>query len=200
MSRCPSVCLAALRADSISVSVFHVIYFARCCTWFRYLFAHLVSLAFSDVQHPAYACEDSNTALLHSLRAVQIDDSIERISSSSAVSRDTKHYPSSEDFNHGNIRDTYSSPSKSASIGNFTLPSANSSPNAERHQQIMESPSWRRGGDSFVRHVQAHVDDPFVSSGTGDASSPGRSFFPPLNRQYQLDVIDHRYSLSSPRG
>ncbi len=102
---------------------------------------------------------------------MQIDDSIERISSSPVASRETKHYASSADFNRGTILDTYSSPSKS---GKFNMPSANSSPRAERHKQIMESPTWRRG-EGFVRQVHAQVDDPFISPGPGHAPSPGKS-------------------------
>ena len=157
--------------------------------WFTFLLVFVLDLAndiptslsllCNDAQRLAYLCEDSTAALLHSLRAAQIDDSIERISSSSAVTRETKQYASSADSNRGHIHDVYSSPSKSASIGNFTLPSANSSPSAERHQRIMESPSWRRE-DSFVRHVQAQVEDPFVSSGTNHASSAGKRFFSPI--------------------
>lgn len=121
-------------------------------------------------------CQDPTAALFHSLRAVQIDDSIERISGSPLAIREPKHYASSADFNRGTMLDTYSSPSKSASIGNFNMPSANSSPHAERHKQIMESPTWRRG-DGFVRQVSAQVDDPFVSSGPGPTSSPGKYLF-----------------------
>jgi len=107
---------------------------------------------------------------------VQIDDSIERISGSPLATREPKHYASSADFNRGTMLDTYSSPSKSAGIGNFNMPSTNSSPHAERHKQIMESPTWRRG-HGFVRQVHAQVDDPFISSGTGPTSGPCKYLF-----------------------
>lgn len=136
----------------------------------------LSSLFSGKGQLPANICEDPTAVLLQSLRAVQIDDSIERISGSPVASRETKHYASSGDFNRCAVVDIYSSPSKSASIGNFNMPSADSSPNAERHKQIMESPSWRRG-DGFVRQVHGQVDDPFVSPGPGHASTPGKYFY-----------------------
>ena len=125
----------------------------------------------------ANICQDPTAVLLQSLRAVQIDDSIERISSSPITGRDSQRYASSADLGGGKILDTYSSPSKSTGIANFNIPSANSSPTAERHKEIMESPSWRRGDSSFVRHVHAQVEDPFVSSGPGQDPGSGKCFF-----------------------
>ena len=49
--------------------------------------------------------------------------------------------------------------------------STDSSPTASRHQEIMESPSWRRG-EGFVRQ-SAGVDDPFISTRTVQDSSLG---------------------------
>ena len=106
-----------------------------------------------------------------------MDDSIERISSSPVTARESQRYASSADLGRGKMLDTYSSPSKSTGIMNLNVPSANSSPTAERHKEIMESPSWRRGNSSFVRHVHAQVDDPFVSSGPGQDPSSGKLLF-----------------------
>lgn len=50
--------------------------------------------------------------------------------------------------------------------------STNSSPTTSRHQEIMESPSWRRG-EGFVRQ-SAGVDDPFVSTRAAQDSSLGQ--------------------------
>lgn len=140
----------------------------------------LCLLSFAVLQqrtvHPSNIWQDPAAALFHSLRAVQIDDSIERISGSPLATREPKHCVSSAEFNRGTMLDTYSSPSKSAGIGNLNMSSTNSSPHAERHKQIMESPTWRRK-DSFVRQVHAQVDDPFVSSGNGPTSGPGKYLY-----------------------
>ena len=50
--------------------------------------------------------------------------------------------------------------------------STNSSPTTSRHQEIMESPSWRRG-EGFVRQSPG-VDDPFVSTRAVQDSSLGQ--------------------------
>ena len=128
-------------------------------------------------QFLANICQDPTAALLQSLRAVQIDDSIERISSSPAAAHESRHFALSADLGRGKMLDTYSSPSKSAGIGNLNIHSANSSPTVERHKEIMESPSWRRGDSSFVRHVRAQVDDPFVSSGPSQDPTSGKLLF-----------------------
>ena len=57
------------------------------------------------------------------------------------------------------------SPTSSNGVARFDpgyAASANSSPTTSRHQEIMQSPSWRRG-EGFVRQ-SAGADDPFVSS------------------------------------
>ena len=73
-----------------------------------------------------------------------------------------------------------SSPTSSNGVARFGpgyTASTNSSPTASRHQEIMQSPSWRRGED-FVRQ-SAGVDDPFVSSrAVGRSPSQGKHVIP----------------------
>lgn len=125
---------------------------------------------------PLINSTDPTQALADSLKAAVLDDSIQFISISPAGARETQSSLVS-DRRDTSIRTNalaLASPSSSndmARHGAGYTPSNNSSPTARRHQEIMESPSWRRG-EGFVRQ-SARVDDPFVSNRTSQGSSQG---------------------------
>lgn len=95
------------------------------------------------------------------MKAAALDDSIQYISVPDVHGQtQPQHLASSMRRNLPAL----SSPASSTDRVRFGPSSANSSPTANRHQEIMQSPSWRRG-EGFVRQ-SAGVDDPFVSNRT----------------------------------
>ena len=114
----------------------------------------------------------ATAALEQSLFTAQLDDSIERISVSSAGR--AKTYASSErraDVVHA-VPSTLS-PSSTAGIAAFGPghnASAHSSPTTTRYQDILGSSTWRQPV-GFVRQSAGASDDPFVSEQAATQSS-----------------------------
>lgn len=106
----------------------------------------------------------ATAALEQSLLAVKLDDSIERISVSSA-GKPTSLVSSEHRTDIIRALPSTVSPSSSAGAAAFgpgRNASARSSPTSTRYQNIIDSPNWRKSA-SFVRQSAAANDDPFVS-------------------------------------
>ena len=120
---------------------------------------------------------DPTNALANSLKAAAaLDESIQFISMSPAGARKAQSSAQSEQRHNAissNTRRLADSPSSNGILrrGAGYSASTDSSPTTSRHQEIMESPSWRRG-EGFVRQ-SAGVDDPFVSTRVVQDSSLG---------------------------
>lgn len=115
--------------------------------------------------------EDSTTALIQSLRNAQLEDSCELASDSPVQIHTGKHRTQSErraEVPRGGVPvELYTSPSRTGSMETI-------SPHTSRLEQIVQSPSWRRG-ESFVRQSRDHADDPFVTSANNvQAQSQGK--------------------------
>lgn len=108
--------------------------------------------------------------------AAALDQSIQYISMSPRGAREAQS-SAQADRRNNSIRTNallLSSPSSSNGMAGRGAPltaSDKSSPTTSRHQEIMASPSWRRG-EAFVRQ-SAGVDDPFISNRGGQGSSQG---------------------------
>lgn len=107
----------------------------------------------------------ATSALERSLLAAELDTSIESISVSSA-GKPTVYVSPHRRAEGVRAGAGTASPSSSAGVATFAprqQSSADSSPNATRYKDIVESPSWRQGG-GFVRQSAGSSEDPFVSS------------------------------------
>ena len=96
--------------------------------------------------------------MIGSLRAVQIDDSVERVSGSPNAARRLKRAVRSADVTCGTNVEAFNSPPKATG-------SAKSTPSSSRYKQAINSPNWRNK-NGFVRGDRNQVDDPFGPSGS----------------------------------
>ena len=124
---------------------------------------------------PDECSSDTAAALINSLQRVQIDDAFESTAGSPLLPRAGKLRAQSERradlADRTALSEILPSPSKSSIIESLHRHgSTNSSPNASRRKEILESPSWRRRHD-FVRRSRDQSEDPFISGNSGNQGS-----------------------------
>ncbi len=143
----------------------------------------------------------ATAALEQSLLAVKLDDSIERISVSSA-GKSKSHASLEHRTDIVRAVPSAASPSSSASVAAFgpgRNASARSSPTSTRYQNIIDSPNWRKSA-SFVRQSAVANDDPFVSDmAASQPSTLGKHGTSLAMQQHVTNWSSRRSNLPSSR-